>query len=514
MTLFRRFIIEAACAAVAAVSLCCEASAQSAASALEGRLLVRWGDPREGREGGDLRFALARPDGSVSPLIVAPADREEAIGAFGKTVRVETRDLAPAMAGAPISAGKITVLDAQTEALQPAAAARRVLFILLKFKGDRQAPHSAAFFRALANPLTPDASLKIPATINGFFNATSWGKQLWSADVAGVGGLTPRGWLVLPGTKAQYANCGWSGVCADLDLIASDAMKLVKAQGVDVAAYANINFVLNNDLDCCAWGGGFVFENKLYGATWEPPWGQETAVYVHEMGHSLGLPHSGWAYYAYDSSWDEMSGGSTAQALVCGSYKSANSANATRSLLCTEPGGGYIAAYKDKLGWIPAANRLVVNAVTTRTLSLEADSAPLGARLKMIKICLSGEPCAGSTAHYLTVEARVKTLAYDKGLPGEGVIIHDFRANRAPIGAGNACFFNSTSGWAVPIDATARDYRDAPYCDAGGRAYPNYALFNAQYGVGKSYVSTADGIRVDVLSRSGSVFSVKVTRSK
>ncbi|BGE87197.1 MULTISPECIES: hypothetical protein [Methylosinus] len=511
---FCRFVAATAFAAAAIVSSPGGARAQSAAPALEGSLLVRWADPRPGQTGGDMRFALARPDGSVTPLTVAPADRAFAIGAFGKTVRVETHD-AQAMAGAPVVAEKITVLGAEKEALEPAAAVtKRVLFILLRFKGDAQKPHAPAFYAGLTNPLLPDSALKTPATINGFYSVTSYKKLLWSGDVAGVGGLTATDWLTLPRTKTEYADCGWSGVCADLDLLADDAMKLAKGQGVDVSGYDNVNLVLNNDLDCCAWGGGFVFENKVYGATWEPPWGQEAATYVHEMGHSLGLPHSGWVYYAYDSPWDEMSSGSTAKFLTCGSYNSANSANATQTLTCRAPGGGFISAHKDKLGWIPAANKLVVDKISTQTVALEGEASPLGSRLKMIKICLVGQPCDGASAHYLTVEARVKTVAYDKGLPGEGIIVHDFRANRAPRGVGNACFFNSTSGWAVPADATVNDYRGAPNCDAGGRVYPKYALFNAQYPVGRFYNSTTYGIRVDVLSRSGSVFNVKVTRSK
>ena len=58
-------------------------------------------------------------------------------------------------------------------------------------------------------------------------------------------------------------------------------------------------------------GRSFVYQNRFYGATWEPPWGQNTSTYAHEMGHSLGLPHSGWRYYAYDSPWDVMSGRAT-----------------------------------------------------------------------------------------------------------------------------------------------------------------------------------------------------------
>ena len=131
-----------------------------------------------------------------------------------------------------------------------------------------------------------------------------------------------------------------------------------------MAAYDTINFVLNNDLDCCAWGGGFTFNSKFYHATWEPPWAQHAETYVHELGHSLGLPHSGWKYYTYDLPWDIMSMHNGINGMLCGSYKSANSGNTTRNITCPEPGSGYIVAHKDFLGWIPAANQVLINAKT------------------------------------------------------------------------------------------------------------------------------------------------------
>jgi hypothetical protein len=352
-----------------------------------------------------------------------------------------------------------------------------------------------------------------PGTINGFFFATSYGNLQWSADVAGVGGLNPTRWFTLPKTKLEYANCGWSGVCADLDGIATAGMTLAKNAGVDLTVYSNINFVINDDLDCCAWGGSTVFAGKVYGATWEPPWSQEAGTYVHELGHSIGLPHSGWVYYAYDSPWDMMSGGSSAKTVQCGTYRSANSA-AVEGISCTRPGGGYLASYKDVLGWIPAANQVVINAIGTKTVTLSAGATALGATIKMIKICLASAPCTGANAHYLTVEARINSYDYDKGLPGSGVIIHDFRKNRGPISG--PCFFNDSSGWAVPIDRTRNDWRGSPNCDAGGRVYPNYALFNAQYLAGGTAYSNATwGVTVQVLSHpAASTFSVRVTRTK
>src|SRR6185295_11295185 len=95
--------------------------------------------------------------------------------------------------------------------------------------------------------------------------------------------------------------------------------------------------------------------------------------------------------------------------------------------------------------------------------SIEAGALPLGAAAKMIKICITGFACTGSTARYFTVEARVTGLGaasqYDNGLVGEGVIIHDVQLDRAPISG--PCFANDQSGFAVPIDATPGDFDSA-----------------------------------------------------
>lgn len=498
-----------------AVLLVGPAAAQTVTREVEGLLSVQWGDPAPGRTGGATRFRLTTAEGVTLPLTITADKHTAAFQSFGRRVTVRGR----AQPGLDGTQGvEVDEIVATEPALAPdptaALKTRRILYVLLRFKGDAGTPHAPGFFRSLTNPKIGTPSLGIPATINGYFDKTSWGHLQWRADVVGVGGLTATNWLTLPKTKTGYANCGWDGVCADLDQIAADAMKLVKAQGVDPMVYENVNFVINNDLDCCAWGGGFVYGGKSFGATWEPPWGQETGTYIHELGHSIGLPHSGWVYYAYDSPWDDMSNGSAASYVQCGSYKSVNDGNVVRKIWCTEPGAGYITAHKDKLGWLPAANVVTVSAKGTRTVVLQANALPLGTAKKMVKICLPGQSCTGSTAHYLTVEARFKTVQYEKGMPNEGVIIHDFKANRGEIGGGNACFFNTQSGWAVPVDATPGDYKGAPDCNAGGRTYPNYALFNAQYGVGKVMNKPILGVKVEVLSKTASTYTVRVTRSK
>ncbi|HUR82005.1 MAG TPA: IPT/TIG domain-containing protein [Thermoanaerobaculia bacterium] len=499
---------------LARVSVAQEPASQQS---FEGTLIVVWGDPRPGDSvAGEIRYALALPNGHVIDLQIND-QQNAALLHFGEHVRVSGHFVpnppnTPAGAAGRIGVETITGTRT-TAATQSVLGTKKVIYLLVKFSDDAAVPHPPAFYTNLNNPDTPPAGEVFPTTVNAFFKKTSWNQFSWIGDVGGVGGVgAPGGWLTLPHPKSYYAPCGFSASCAAsmLDDLGDDATSLGRAQGINFANYDNINFVLSNDLDCCAWGGNYysAFDNKRYGATWEPPWGQETGTYAHEMGHSLGLPHSGWVYSAYDSPWDMMSTRYSAQVVQCGSYLSKND-NKTDPFYCSEPGDGYIAAHKEYLGWIPAANVALSDTSSSTTVTLEGGALPLGAAAKILKICVTGLPCSGSGARYFTAEARVKALGatsqYDNAIPGEGVIIHDVQIGRPLIGG--SCFFNNQSGWAVPIDATPGDY-DSAACNYGGRIYPNYALYNAQWNPGQTYTN---GFTISVVSRSGSTFVVSTT---
>jgi|GEM_PF-2385854 len=468
----------------------------------EGIVIVNWGDPRPNvGSGGETRYALALPDGRVLPLQLTAQDGvaqfyfNQRVIISGRTVPTPATSTSPA--GETIEVDAIAPSPMRSGAPDVSASVsgtKKVIFLLVKFQGEAAVPHPPVFYTDITNPSTPPAGEVFPATINGFFLKTSYNQFSWVGSVGGVGGLgAPGGWLTLPHPKSYYAPCGWAGVCANLNALADDATALGRAQGIVFTNYDNINFVLSNDLDCCAWGGGYFssVDSRFYGATWEPPWGQETGTYSHEMGHSNIVAATG---------------------VTCGSYASVNDGT-TDSLRCTEPGDGYIAAHKDYLGWIPAANQVQADNTpgSSVNVNLEGASLPLGSGLKMIKICLAGFSCTGSSARYLTVEARIKGLGstsqYDNGIFGEGLIIHSVQMDRPPIGG--PCFFNNQSGWAVPIDSTPGDY-DSTNCNAGGRTFPNYALFNAQWTPGQTY---ANGTNIHVLSRTGSSFNVSVATS-
>jgi hypothetical protein len=85
------------------------------------------------------------------------------------------------------------------------------------------------------------------------------------------------------------------------------------------------------------------------------------------------------------------------------------------------------------------------------------------------------------------------------------VIIHEIRRDAPAIGG--SCFFNNQSGFAFPIDSTPGDY-DSDFCDFGLRAYPNFALYNAQWSPGQTWTN---GFSISVISRSGSNFVVSTT---
>jgi M6 family metalloprotease-like protein len=482
----------------------------------DGTLLVVWGDPNPAiGTGGETRYMLVLPDGRTARLQLA--GQEQLAESFFSMPVTVTGELLPGPAAAdPLDAGTIAVTSIAAgvgAAVQPAiAGTRRVIYLLARFPDDVDVPHPPAFFDELNNPDTPPPGSLTPATMNGFFKKTSYNQFSWIGDVGGVGGLgAPGGWLTLPQPRSFYVPCVSGGTCANLSALATDAMAAGRAQGINFSVYDNINFVFSNDLDCCAWGGGIFgqVEMKSFGATWEPPWGQNASTYAHEMGHSIGLPHSGWVYYAYDSPWDIMSSVRGASSNVCGSYLSANNGRKPTSLFCSEPGNAYIAAHLEFLAWLPPSNMVVTDTFSSLTTTVEALTLPLGATVKMIKICLPGYACSGSLARYLTVEARVRGLGttsqFDNGLFAEGVIVHEFRRDRPRISG--PCYFNNQSGWALPIDATPGDY-DSATCTPGG-VFP-YALFNAQLGPGQNVALIAYGIRISVESRTGATYVVSV----
>lgn len=138
-------------------------------------------------------------------------------------------------------------------------------------------------------------------------------------------------------------------------------------------------------------------------------------ILPHEMGHTLGLPHSSGAYgETYDSGWDVMSG----------SRWQGKSYKCTRDdeYGCLAP--HTIAYHKALLGWIAPAQTVVAEAGSSRMLVLARPVGPPAESTLYLKI-----PLLGSTTHFYTAEAR-GGLYYEGSVPATAVVLHEVDTTR------------------------------------------------------------------------------------
>lgn len=237
--------------------------------------------------------------------------------------------------------------------------------------------------------------------------------QELSYDKINLSGSRVFGWYNLPYPKSYYVNDsdGDGFINTNGSLLAEDC---AQAADFDVffPDYYGINLMFNDDLVCngmgCAFGGSFTFDkdgqSKSYGVTWMPDTDYMHGLMGHEMGHTLGLPHSSGPYgYTYDSRWDVMS-----MPVWYGNCTSDS------EFSCT--GVHTISYHKDLLGWLE--KKYTVGLGESQTLNIgmlsqmSADNEYL-----MIKIPIA------CTENFYAVEARFFS-GYDSQVPGEAVVIH------------------------------------------------------------------------------------------
>ena len=373
--------------------------------------------------------------------------------------------------GGIINATAVTLLD-DTPVSPVVSGTRRIAMLLLKYSDSAAyTPNTATYYTNLMNPATN--------SVNGFYREESYNLLSIQADV--------YGWYTLPQPRSYYVAGGISSCgTANLGLIASHGVAVADPY-VYFPTYNDVSFVMNDYLDCCAWGGGVTItadgQTKSYGATWEPPWAQNVGVYAHEIGHSIGCPHTGFVGgNTYDSVWDVESGGSSFNQVWRGSYYSVAAGGVTLNLYSADP-CHHIAYHKINMGWIDKWHLETGTWTTTVTLNALA-----GTRTGFmgIKVYVRGENPAKK---YFTVEARTR-INYDQWLPADGVIIHFVDQDRMVPGAAG-------TDWvpAYPIDANP------------GTA----TLSDAQWGVGTTYTNAGYGLSISVLSKTGNSYQVRIT---
>jgi len=280
-----------------------------------------------------------------------------------------------------------------------------------------------------------------------------------------LAGSVVRGWYTLPQPRSYYIY--GSPPALDAGRAAADCTGVADAD-VFFPSFVGVNLMFNADLDGYAWGGSWTLTRdgvvKNYRMTWVPPWGYENqGPIAHEMGHGFGLHHSSGPYTAtYDSRWDVMSD----------IWDSCPPYDPTYG--CVGP--HTIAYHKDILGWIPPAQKYVATPNSRRTITLERIGQPTSSsRYLMAQIPIGG----GAT--FYTVETR-RIAGYDNKLPAEAVVLH--RVN--------------------PVLSD----RNAQVVDPDGNFNPNDAA--AWWLPGRSFVDSANGITVSVLSAAATSFDVSV----
>jgi M6 family metalloprotease-like protein len=237
-----------------------------------------------------------------------------------------------------------------------------------------------------------------PEWYQGLFT-NSWGgiDHYWrqmSYDVANLDDpnfpdYNVKGWYNLPYARSYYMASAsipeWGRIIEDCTA-AADA-------DVYFPDYTGINLMLNVNIGCCAWGGGWPMfidgHYQNYGVTWMPPWNNLLYIMTHEMGHGFGLPHSSGPYGdVYDSLWDVMSGGGTC-------------AHSRPEYGCLSV--GTIAYHQDMLGWIPMGRKMTISPGTQAILSLERLRKPLSTT----NYLMAEIPIGGSATKFYTVEAKI-----------------------------------------------------------------------------------------------------------
>ncbi|HEY7567964.1 MAG TPA: dockerin type I domain-containing protein [Gemmatimonadaceae bacterium] len=384
---------------------------------VEGVLHVVWGDPQESALGTAAITSVspryrafittdAGESVELDPILSRDLTAGDLVSLNGRRVRAS--GTAAAQRATPLGAGEEPF---HALSIQPAISLGNAAFSAAPDWPVQQRPYAIILCKFNDVPDEPLPVSRYEAMYSsGFGGADDFYRELSDGRIT-IQGTRVYGWYTLPRARSSYVVNDQ----ANLSQLFNDCTRQADPD-VDFKQVVGMAMHFNAFLDCCSWGGSRTATldgvTKTFATMWNASWARSGTSW-HEMGHSVGLPHSGGPYgRTYDSVWDVMS------ASTSGRYLNQDFGFG---------GAHFIGYHKNLLGLIPAGRRVTVTSGEWRGV-VEAHARNANGTGTVLVMVPIADPARFGQAY--TLELRAKT-GYDVRVPRAALIMHSIVPGRA-----------------------------------------------------------------------------------
>ncbi len=388
---------------------------------VEGVLHVVWGDPPETALGTltsaspHYRAFITTDAGEsveLDPILGRDLTAGDLVALNGRRVRASGASAALRTSPLAGMSEPLRALSVQPAALLGAAgAAGAAAFSAAPDWPVQQRPYAIILCKFNDVPDEPLSVSRYEAMYaNGFGGADDFYREVSDGRI-NLQGTRVYGWYTLPRARSSYVVNDQ----ANLTQLFNDCTRQADPD-VDFRQVVGMAMHFNAFLDCCSWGGSRTATldgvTKTFATMWNASWARAGTSW-HEMGHSVGLPHSGGPYgRTYDSVWDVMS------ASTSGRYLNQDFGFG---------GAHFIGYHKNLLGLVPAGRRVTVTSGEWRGVVEQHARNANGTGTVLVMLPVADPQRFGQA---YTLELRGKT-GYDIRVPRAALIIHSIVPGRA-----------------------------------------------------------------------------------